>query len=367
MLNFKKLTKVVCSSVLAFSLVGCGSDTSDVENVVDAKEMFGNDVLNVYNWGEYISEDAIPEFEKMYNCRVNYDLFESNEIMYTKLLGGNSYDVLVPSDYMIERLIKEDLLQKLDLEQIPNLEKINPQVLKMREAYDPNGDYSVPYFWGSVGIVYNKNNVDKAVLEEKGWEVFHDTDFAGRVYGYDSQRDMFMIALKALGYSMNTEDHDELDEAYAWLLEMNEAVKPAYVTDEVIDGMANSTMDMAIMYSGDAAYVLSENEDMAWYEPNQGTNLWSDGMVIPKNATNPGLANAFINFMASYEITKANSEEVGYTASNLQAMEELAEGEYAGNDAYTPRSGYELDEVFNYNEKVNKEQAELWTKVKMSN
>lgn len=367
MVNFKKFVKCIIGSTLVFGLVGCGGADQNVEEVADAKEEFGNDVLNVYNWGEYISEDAIPTFEKMYNCKVNYDLFESNEIMYTKLLGGNSYDVLVPSDYMIERLIKEDMLQKLDLDAIPNLEKINPQVLNMRKTYDPTGEYSVPYFWGSVGIVYNKDVVDPAIIEEKGWDILHDSTYEGRVFGYDSQRDMFMIALKALGYSMNTEDPKELEEAYNWLLEMNEKIKPAYVTDEVIDGMANGDMDMAIMYSGDAAYVLSENPQMAWIEPSQGTNLWSDGMVVPKNASNPKLAMAFINFMASYEESYANSETVGYTASNLQAMEELAKTDYDDNAAYVPRSGYDLDEVFMFNEKINKEQAELWTKVKMSN
>ena len=177
-----------------------------------------------------------------------------------------------------------------------------------------------------------------------------------------------MIAFKALGYSMNTDDPDEIQAAYEWLQNMNETTSPAYVTDEVIDGMANGDMDIAVMYSGDAAYVLSENPDMDYIEPDQGTNIWYDAMVIPANAECPGLANAFINYITDYNTALANSTQVGYTSPNLQVMNELSseDGDYYENSAYIPREGYDKDEVFHYNAELTRQLADLWTRVKMS-
>lgn len=369
MQNKKKIFLAFLGALSITLLSACGLEKDPEKLVFDAKEVFGNDVLNVYNWGEYIGEDVVSEFEEMYNCKVNYDYFDSNEILYTRLMGGNSYDVLFPSDYMIGRLIDNGTLQKLDFSKIPNIAEVNPQVMEMRKTYDPNGEYSVPYFWGSVGIVYNKKKIDPEKVKKEGWEILRDPEYKDRVFAYDSQRDMFMVALKALGYSMNTEDDKETKEAYEWLIDMNKKVHPAFVTDEVIDAMANGEMDMAIMYSGDAAYVLGENPSMAWCEPWQGTNIWSDGMVVPKNANNPGLAMEFINFMCSYEASLENSDYVGYTASNKKAMDYVGgeEGSYYRIPPYFPRSNYDKDEVFSFNEKINRKQADLWNKVKMSN
>ena len=357
----KKLWKVILSSLLLIGLSGCGS-SSDVEQVMDAQEVYGCNVLNVYNWGEYIGENTISNFEQMYNAKVNYSLFDSNEAMYTKLLGGSAYDILVPSDYMIERLIEEDLLQPIDKNIVTNLDNLADGVKNL--PYDPDNTYSVPYFWGTVGIVYNKNNVSQEQLEEEGYNILLDEQYKGRVYLYDSERDSFMMAFKALGYSMNTEDENEIQEAYQWLLDVNEAVDPAFVTDEVIDAMVNGEKDIAIMYSGDAAYVLSENEDMAYFTPNSGTNLWSDAMVIPANAKCPGLANEFINYMLTYEAAYDNSYTVGYTSSNAEVMDELSQ-EYDPS-AYIPRTNFEKDEVFEHNEVLKKELTDLWIKVKNS-
>lgn len=346
-------------------LAGCGGSGTDA--LYDAEELYGCSVINVYNAGEYIADGVISDFETMYNAKVNYDVFESNEIMYTKLLGGSSYDVLVPSDYMIEKLISENMLQPLDKDEFTNLEELNPDVVAMQATYDPNLEYSVPYFWGSVGLVYNKNNVDPEEIEKKGWNILLDSKYAGRVFVYDSQRDAFMVAFKALGYSMNTENDDEIQEAYEWLLKMADAIDPSYGTDELIDAMVNGEKDIAIMYSGDAAYILSENEDMAWIEPYQGTNSWSDAMVIPANASCSGLANAFIDYMISYDVQYANSSEVGYTSPNLEVMNELSNetGDYYGNAAYLPRSGYEKDEVFRYSDVLRQKLSDLWNKVKI--
>lgn len=366
MKSINKVTKtlLVCSIAV---LTGCGSSASSITDTVDAQEQFGCSVINVYNAGEYIGEDVISNFEAMYNARVNYDTFESNEIMYTKLLGGSSYDVLIPSDYMIERLIGEDMLQPLDKSVMEHEDELDPAVLEMRNAYDPEGKYSMPYFWGTVGIVYDTTVVPTEKIEKEGWEILRDTDYAGNLYYYDSQRDGFMVAFKALGYSMNTENEDEINAAYEWLREMNQTMSPSFVTDEVIDGMVNGKKALAIMYSGDAAYVLSENENMAWFEPKEGTNKWADAMVIPKNASCAGLANAFINYATSYDVQYENSDYVGYTSVRSDVADEMydAGGTYEGISAYKPRSDGKNDEVFHYNATLTKKLADLWNKVKI--
>ncbi|NLH62711.1 MAG: ABC transporter substrate-binding protein [Erysipelotrichaceae bacterium] len=369
MLKMRNLPEKALILALSSSLAGCATATlSDDAEIQDAKALYGCNVINVYNAGEYIGEDVLANFEKLYTAKVNYDTFESNEIMYTKLLGGSAYDIIVPSDYMIERMISEDMLQPLDKSAIPNLANLDPEVVEMQKSYDPDLTYAAPYFHGSVGLVYNTQIVKKETIEKEGWDILHDTDYKGQVYMYDSQRDAFMVAFKALGFSMNTDDEGEIQQAYQWLIDMNKAVKPAYVTDEVIDSMANGDMAIALMYSGDAAYVISENSDMAYIEPNQGTNIWQDSMVIPKNAKCSGLANAFINYIESYDASYDNSSYVGYTSPNLQVYEDLSgeDGDYFENSAYTPREGYAKDETFHYNEKLVQKLSDLWNKVKIN-
>ena len=321
-------------------------------------------VLNKERAGEYLGENVISDFEKQYGVRVIVENFDSNEMMYTKLMAGDRYDVIIPSDYMIERLMNEDFLQPLDKSMIPNMENMSDAVLGM--SYDPDNTYSIPYFWGSVGLVYNHENVDPAVIESEGWEVLRNTDYAGHIYIYDSERDSFMMAFKALGYSMNTEDPNEINDAYEWLLQMNNTMSPVYVTDEVIDGMMNGYKDIAVVYSGDAAVVLDENEDMSFYMPSQGTNIWCDAMVIPQNAENPKLAHEFINYMLTYEAAFDNTETVGYTSPNAEVFEEMTSSEdlYADNAAYLPRSGYDKDEMFHDNQTLMRELSKLWIKVK---
>ena len=284
----QSLSKILLISSLGVLTACSGSGSSGSEETKDAKELYGCSVINVYNAGEYIGDGVLNDFEKMYNAKVNYETFDSNETMYTKLLGGSAYDVLVPSDYSIERLIDEGMLQELDKDALTNLDQLDPVSVEMQKAYDPDLAYAVPYFRGSVGLVYNKNNVDPAVIEAKGWDILQDETYKGRVFMYDSQRDAFMVAFKALGYSMNTDDPEAIEAAYQWLIAMDKAVEPAYVTDEVIDAMMTGEKDIALMYSGDAAYVIAENEDMAYLEPYQGTNIWEDAMVIPANAGCPG-------------------------------------------------------------------------------
>lgn len=354
------------AAVLVLAVVGgtVGASLSQQHKSAAAVEKYGSNVLKLYLPGEYLGENVISDFEKQYGVRVIVENFDSNEMMYTKLMAGDRYDVIIPSDYMIERLMNEDFLQPLDKSMIPNMENMSDAVLGM--SYDPDNTYSIPYFWGSVGLVYNHENVDPAVIESEGWEVLRNTDYAGHIYIYDSERDSFMMAFKALGYSMNTEDPNEINDAYEWLLQMNNTMSPVYVTDEVIDGMINGYKDIAVVYSGDAAVVLDENEDMSFYMPSQGTNIWCDAMVIPQNAENPKLAHEFINYMLTYEAAFDNTETVGYTSPNAEVFEEMTSSEdlYADNAAYLPRSGYDKDEMFHDNQVLMRELSKLWIKVK---
>ncbi len=356
----------VTAGVLALAVLGgtVGAGLAQSRRSAAAVEKYGSNVLKLYLPGEYLGENVISDFEKQFGVRVIVENFDSNEMMYTKLMAGDRYDVVIPSDYMIERLTKEDFLQPLDKSLIPNMENLTDSVRGM--SYDPDNTYSVPYFWGSVGLVYNHENVDPAVVEREGWELLRDTDYAGQIYIYDSERDSFMMAFKALGYSMNTNDPDEINAAYEWLLQMNNTMSPVYVTDEVIDGMMNGYKDIAVVYSGDATVILDENEDMSFYMPYQGTNIWCDAMVIPRNAENPSLAHEFINYMLTYEAAFDNTETVGYTSPNAEVFEEMTTSAdlYAENAAYLPRSGYEEDEMFHDNQVLMRELSRLWIKVK---
>ena len=360
----KKTFKYISVLLVVSLLSACGSKVNNEEKV-DAKEKFGCNKINVYNASEFIADDTIKNFEKKYNAKVQYDVFESNEMLYTKLLGGNSYDVIVPSDYMIEQLIKENMLQKIDKTKIPNLSMINQAVIAGQKKFDPDLAYAVPYFWGNVGLVYNKKNVDQKEIEKLGWNIFHNQKYKGKIFFYDSQRDGFMVALKALGYSMNTTNEKEIQAAYNWLQEMNKTMAPSYVTDEVIDDMINNKKDIALMYSGDATYVLSQNDDLAYFEPKEGTNFWQDAMVMPKNGTCPALAATFINEMIAPKVQKNNSKAVGYTSVLSDVEKELSESEFKDIISYTPRKNYAKDEVFRYNPGIKEKLSDLWTKVKV--
>ena len=321
--------------------------------------------LRIYSPGEYIGENVIPDFEEMTGARVVLELFDSNEQMYIKVANGEAYDILIPSDYMIERLISEELLQKVDMKQIPNMDFINEDVKGL--PYDPENEYSVPYFWGSVGIIYDTTKVSEEELEAEGYNIFLNEKYKGDIYLYDSERDSFMMALKALGYSMNTESEEELQAAYEWFETCVTTMEPEIVTDEIIDNMAQGRKALGIVYSGDAAYIMSENEDMGFYEPQEGTNVWCDAMVVPANAESVELAYEFMNYLCDYDAAFDNSDFVGYTSPNEEVMDELygEGGTYEGINAYIPRSGYEKDESFVYNERTRKMISNLWSKVKI--
>lgn len=353
----KKLLASALSGAMVLTLAGCGGSGG-------GDRPFEGQELHLYNWGEYMGENLIADFEEQTGATVKVDYFDSNEQMYIRVANGESFDVLVPSDYMIQRLMEEDLLQPLDKSKLSNLDLLNDDVMGL--DYDPENEYSVPYFWGTVGIVYDKTKVSEEDLEKEGYNIFLDTKYKGDIYLYDSERDSFMMALKALGYSMNTDNEDELNEAYEWLLQCVQTMEPEIVTDEIIDNMAQGRKALGLIYSGDATYVMSENENMGFYMPETGTNLWSDAMVIPKNAENPELAHAFIDYVCTYEAAMDNSSFVGYTSPNEEVMNELAEGDFAGINAYIPRADNDNDEVFRYDAETRTIIAELFSKVKVA-
>lgn len=327
----KKILKLTLATIMAISLFGCSGETKET--------------LKVFNWGEYIDTSVIKQFEEEFNCKVIYETFDSNESMYVKLQGGNQYDVMFPSEYMIEKLIIEDLIQPINMDNIPNMAQIDEGLLN--QSFDTENQYWVPYFCGNVGIIYDTTIVDEADFEDE-WNILRNTKYSGDIYMYDSVRDSFVPALKSLGYSMNTTDEVEIAEAAKWLDDQRNEMDPVYVGDEVIDAMVRGEKAMAVMYSGDAAAVMAENEDMSFYMPsNQGTNYWFDGMVLSKDSQNVDLATSFMNFMISYDIALANTSEVGYYSTNVEAAKTAGNSDYNGIEAYTIRYG-ENDECFEY-------------------
>lgn len=350
---YKKIAGSVALVVMVAIAIFCVVKFSTINN---------KPVLRVFNSGEYMDSNLIEKFEKENDCDVVYETFDSNESMYTKLQSGSVYDVLVPSDYMIERLIKEDYLQPVDWGKITNKDKIVPKLLN--NNFDKGSKYAVPYYWGTVGIVYNKKIVSKEDLQE-GWNILKNKKYSGKIYMYDSERDSFMIALKALGYSMNTTNKSELQQAYEWLVEQNKTMKPVYVGDDVMDNMISGNKDMAVVYSGDGAYIISENSDMGFVVPEQGSNNWIDGMVITKSCKNTELAHKFINFFLQKDVAIQNTAYIGYDSAVKSVYEYYRDEEYAGNPGCAPDTSNPKSEEFKYQEQKIKEYcASLWTKVK---
>ncbi len=315
----KKLLLAVSTLTCVFMLAACGATAPE------------NGTLYVYNWGEYNDPETVKMFEEEFDVKVVYDLFDSNETAYQKIkAGGTSYDVAVPSDYMIEKMVSENMLMALDYDKIPNMKYVDPALTGL--DFDPETQYSVPYFWGTVGIVYDKTKVTEPVTS---WSVLWDEAYANDIYMYNSQRDSLMVALKSLGYSMNTKSVDELQEAKALLIEQAPLVY-AYVTDQVIEGMIQGNAALGVVYSGDATYIMDSNEDMEFVVPAEGSNLWVDAMVIPQTSKNTDLAHEFINFMMRPDIAAMNSAYVMYSTPNVEAAEELSSESWAQTEAYNP-------------------------------
>lgn len=321
----------------------------------------GNDrtTLYVYNWGDYIAEDVIDQFEAEYDVRVVYDTFSTNEDMYVKVTaGGSNYDVLFPSDYMIKRMIDEDLLAKIDLTNIPNHQYIDDTFKGLE--HDPNDEYSVPYMWGTVGILYNKTMVTEPL---NSWDILWDPQHSKNILMIDSQRDAIGITLKKLGYSLNSTKASELEEAKQALVEQKPLVL-AYVVDEAKDKMVAGEAALAVVWSGDAVYAMRENPDLDYVIPGEGSNLWFDGMVIPKTSNNKELAEAFINFLNQTDIAFANTDYIGYSTPHVEAHK-LLDPELANNiAAYPPEEALDNTEVFVHIGELLRDYDRIWTEIK---
>ncbi|SHI19570.1 ABC transporter substrate-binding protein [Sporanaerobacter acetigenes] len=314
--------------------------------------------LNVYNWGDYIAPEVIEEFEEEYGIKVNYSTFDTNEDMYVKVKsGGNSYDVLFPSDYIIEKMIKEDMLLKLDMNNIPNYKNIDEKFKNL--DFDPDNEYSVPYMWGTLGIIYNKNAVTDKV---ESLDILWDKKYSGQILMLNSQRDSIAISLKRLGYSMNSTDKDELQKAKEELIKQKPLVY-AYVGDEVKDLMIGEEADIGVVWSGDAVYMMGENENLDYVVPKEGSNLWFDNMVIPSTSKHKKEAELFINFMCRPDIALKNTEYIGYSTPNKETFKLLSEEMKNDDVAYPKDEGLENCEIFNDLGEFTKEYSRIWTEI----
>ena len=306
----------------------------------------GNGQVIVYNWGEYIDPEIIDLFEEETGIDVIYEEFETNEIMYPKIQSGAiAYDVVCPSDYMIQRMIENDLLAEINYDHIPNLKYIGDNYMKMSRQFDPENKYSVPYLWGTVGILYNKKMVDEPV---DSWGILWDKKYEDSILMQDSVRDAFAVALKYLGYSLNSTDLDELEAAKNLLIEQKPLVQ-AYVIDQVRDKMIGGEAALGVIYSGEALYCQQENPDLDYVIPKEGTNIWIDSWVIPKNAKNVENAEAFINSLCRPDIAKMNFDYITYSIPNT-AGRDLIEDESLRNSpiAFPDDSKLENCETFQF-------------------
>lgn len=291
----------------------------------------GSGSITVYNWGEYIDPDLITQFEEEHNIRVIYETFDSNEAMMTKIeQGGTSYDVAVPSEYAIEKMKENDLLLPIDHELIPNLQNIDPYFLDL--PFDPGNEYSIPYFWGTVGIAFNPTLLEGQTFES--WEDLWDPSLEQEVIIVDSAREVIGMGLNQFGYSLNSTDLGELREATDKLKELGPNVK-AIIGDEIVEMMRNEEAAIALTWSGQAADMMWINEDIDFSVPKEGSNLWFDNMIIPSTSTNVEGAHAFINFMLDAEVSAQNADYVGYSTPNAAAIE-LMDPEVVGDERFYP-------------------------------
>lgn len=336
-----------------------------VPDQVAFADKYPNGKVNVFNWGEYIDEELIDEFEEEYGIEVIYDTFDTNEAMYPKVEADPSmYDVICPSDYMIEKMIKNDVIQEIDWDLITNKENIGKEYLEGCEGFDPGNKYCVPYTVGTVGILYNKELVDDdAVIDS--WDVLWDETYKNNIIMQDSIRDAFMISLKRLGYSCNTTDEDELEEAMVQL-RLQSKLNKAYAIDEVRDKMINGAAAIGVIYSGEYLYCLEENENLVFVVPKEGTNIWYDGWVITKGSKNVENAHKWIDFLCTQDAAYRNFEYIWYGTPNVAAQELIDDDILAIEGVFPSGDVIENGEVYHYlGEDSDDMYYELWKKVKL--
>lgn len=340
------LALVLCLCVIVLALSGCAADTRPV--------------LKVYSAGRYIDMSVLDDFEEEFNCRVIYDEFDSNESMYIQVANDSyTYDVVVPSDYYIDRLKQEGRLEKLDKALIPNISNVMPEYLN--PAYDEGNEYSVPYMVGTLGILYNKSLVG---IEEEdiSYQMLFDKKYDGQIFMLDSMRDAIGAALVTLGYSVNTVNDEELKQAKDLLIKQKPIVQ-AYITDEMVDKMIAGEGLMTLAYSGEAAYAMSESEDLSYAVPKEGSNKWNDAFVVLKTGKQKELAMQYINFMCRQDISQRNMDETGY-ASPIIGTDA---GDETGTEVYYAKpETLNRCEAFTYSKEGNAKYYDVWTELKVS-
>ncbi|MBQ6898812.1 MAG: spermidine/putrescine ABC transporter substrate-binding protein [Clostridia bacterium] len=349
----KKIISLISVVLILFSLAACG-DSSGGGNTQS---------INVYNWGEYIDQTVLDDFEAQTGIKVNYTTYASNEEMYSKIVSGAaSYDVIIPSEYMISKMISEDLLAELDFDNIPNYKYIGEDYRGL--SYDPGEKYSVPYTWGTVVIVYNTKYVDEEDVADESINLLWNEKYAGNILMFDNPRDAFALAHIKLGHSMNTTKPEDWYEA-AEELKKQKPIVQAYVMDQIFDKMLNEEAYIAAYYAGDAMTMMEENENLAAYVPREGANMFFDSMCVLKSSRNKEAAEKFINFMCETEIAVRNAEEVWYAIPHTAAYEALDPEQRDDPLVYPPKEILDKCEVFiNLNEETLVLQSELWINLK---
>ena len=343
---WKKIVCVALALALSLSLFACGGGKSKV-------------TLNVLNWGDYIDPQLLRQFEDETGIAVKYTTMTSNEEMLVKLASAdNIYDVCFPSDYLIEKLVADDLLHPINKANIPNLSNIDSRFLNL--SFDPDNTYSVPYMWGTVGILYNKTMVSDPV---DSWNILWDAKYAGQILMYDSMRDTIGITLKKLGLDINTRSEADVLAAQEALIAQKPLVR-AYLTDDIKMELINGSAAMGVVYSGDAVYCISENADLAYAVPKEGSNVWFDNIIIPKTSKHTTEAEQFINFLCDAKVAAQNSDYIGFSTPNAEALK-LMDPSYAADPTYNPPQDV-LDrcQIFQDLGDFVKAFSDAWTKVK---
>ncbi|MHC1750073.1 MAG: PotD/PotF family extracellular solute-binding protein [Cellulosilyticaceae bacterium] len=345
---FKALFVTGLIGVGALSLTACGSSNKEV--------------VKVYNWGDYIDPEVNDMFTKETGIKVVYSEYATNEEMYTKLEPGNvKYDVAIPSDYMIEKMINKGMVEPIDTTKLTNYPKIDDQFKKL--TFDPKDQYSIPYMWGTVGIAYNSKNVTDPV---DSWDMLWNPKYERKIFMYDSERESIMVALKKLGYSMNTRNLDELEAAKQELIKQAPLVL-SYIGDEGKGKMINEEADLMVAWAGDAMVMMKENPNIKFALPKEGTNFFVDSIVIPKGAENIEAAHKYIDFLCRPDIAAKNAEYIGYSTPISEARALLPDEIKNSEVAYpTPEQTKEM-EMFNDPSDVIETYSRIWTEVKAAN
>ena len=362
----KKLLSIVLTLVLLTAFAACNKTVEVDENTFsdgDQYEQIGGE-LNILNWGEYIDPELIELFEQETGVKINYIELTSNEEMLIKLRSSDSpYDLCFPSDYIIEQMIREDMLQPLDYSKIPNAKNIDPKMIEITNVFDPGNKYSLPYMWGTVGILYNTDMVTEPV---NSWGILWDEKYAGQVWMYDSVRDSLGITLKYLGYEMNTRSEEEVAAARDKLIEQA-PIRKGWGTDDLRSTMENGKAAMCVIYSGDAFCSIDACENLAYVVPDEGSNVWFDNVIIPKTAKNLEAAHAFINFLNDGNIAARNTEYIFYSTPNKAAMDRLDEY-FTENETYNPpQEVLDRCEVFHDLGDFTEVFSKAWSAIKSAN